>query len=547
VAQAALADVAADLKQAEELYGAGQYAQAEQVYLKVLNEADPGKPGESELAFQARKKLPSIYIATNRPPQAQATVRQLLAKHADHERLPHAVHEIIEQAKGLDRTLEAGQVYQSILTTQPGHPQAIWLKMGIAIANAHLGNDEAVDSALQNIIAQHGADERATEAFGQTAWAYRKLEQFAKARTIYQYVVDNWSNRNRAIFSQTGIVLCSLELKEPEVVDAATQRLLETFAGDKNVVEVVWRIAKIHRQKRDWQRLRPLCRYILDHHGEAEEAIQAQQALIFASIDEEDTMGIEAGLQSLLARFSSDSAMPAVLYPVARKLNRKNDAKAGELYQYILDQHAGHEYVPFAKVNLGQIQIRQGDDAAAEAIFEKALRDYKDHPRLAETIHLMAEGYYDQAAVEERQDREKEPSARKAVLSDRCKLHYQKAMEKWEAILSQLPEHPVVTPRAHHFAGECHRKLDQPEKTIAYFQKVCDNWPDYEYAWHLQLMVAKLYKGLLRSGDIPAAEASIKIEAALAAVLQKYPNSPAAKAASDSLPFSVRLREGEQR
>lgn len=55
-AQLAFADAAADLKQAEELYKAGQYTLAEQVYLKVAGGADPNNPAEREAAFNARRK-----------------------------------------------------------------------------------------------------------------------------------------------------------------------------------------------------------------------------------------------------------------------------------------------------------------------------------------------------------------------------------------------------------------------------------------------------------------------------------------------------------
>jgi len=97
----AIADVAADLSQAEGLYKAGQYAQAEQAYLKVIREADPNKPTESEAAFNAGKSLPLVYIATDRLPQAREAVQQLLGKYTRHEFLPHAIHEIVEGAKPL--------------------------------------------------------------------------------------------------------------------------------------------------------------------------------------------------------------------------------------------------------------------------------------------------------------------------------------------------------------------------------------------------------------------------------------------------------------
>lgn len=531
------ADIPDELKKAEEHVNAGQYAQAEQIYQNIINKADPNKPEELESAFNARRKLPFIYLAIEKQPQAQVVVQQLLTNHADHERLPHAVHEIVEQAKGLNKMLEAGWIYQNILTAQPKHPQAIWLKMGIAITNAHLNNDQAVDSTLQNIIAEHVADERAAEALGQTAWAYRKLEKHENARKVYKYVVDNWSNKDRAVFSQRGIILCSLELKDQEAADVATQELLQKFAGDKNLAKVAWTVADVYKKKMDWERTRPLCEYILKNHPGDADAIWAQQALIFASIDQKDAPGVEAGLQALFAKFSSHKKIPSAAYGTARKLNRYNDAAAQKLYQYIIDNHPDHDYVPFARVNLGQIKIRQSDDTAAVAIFNEVMAKYKGHPILPKAIALMAEGYWEQALFERRQDQD-------AKADD----HFKKALAEWEKIATQFPDIPFTSAQAYHFAGNCYRHFKQYEKANEYYQKVIDNWPDYQYAWHLQYMIGLTYKHLKETGAIPESEADPAIKAAYERVVKNYPDCKAAKAASAWLDYyNKKSTEGGQK
>jgi tetratricopeptide (TPR) repeat protein len=536
VAQAALADVAADLKQAEELYEAGQYEQAEQAYQSVLSNADPEKPEEKELAFTASQRLPVLYLATDRQPQAQATVQQLLANHADHERLPHGLHEIVERAKDADRVLQAGQIYQNIVAAQPEHPQAIWLKMGVAIANAHLGNDEAVDSTLQNIIAQHAADTRAAEALGQTAWAYRKLEDHEKARTVYQYVVDNWPEKDRAIFSQRGIILCSLKLGDQETADTATHELLTAFSDDDNLPLVTWTVAKVHRGEKDWERCRPLCEYILTNHPNAADAIWAQQALIFEAIDQKDAEAVKAGVQQLRTKFAGHQSIASATYGTARKLNGKDDAEAGQLYQFVVDDHPSHDYAPFAKVNLGQIKIRQGDEAGAEAIFEAVLAEYQDHPRLAESIHLMAEGYFDQAQVGF--------DPREESVPEKAQELFARALAKWDHVITRLPQSSTTTAQAYHYSGACYRRLGQHKKAAEYYQTVVERWPSYDYAWHLQYSIGHIYERLKESGTTPASEADPKTKAAYEQLLAEYPGCPAARAAQGWLSHHAEVPQG---
>jgi tetratricopeptide (TPR) repeat protein len=609
--QFALADLADDMNGAEKLYEAGKYSQAEQGYQNIINKADPNKSEDFELAFQARKKLPLVYLAMDQQSQAQAAVQQLLTKNHDHEQLPQAIHEIVEQAKELSKTLQAGQIYQNILQIQPKHPQAIWLKMGIAIANVHLSNDEAVNATLQNIIAQDSGDERAAEAFNQTALAYRKLNKYAKARNVYQFVVDNWPNMDRAIFSQQGLVLCNIDLDDQAAADTATQKLLvdyagstnipeimliigeeyslkgkpdkaltihqyvldkhpdspiavwsqgdkalcylelgdkqtakaatqelmQKFAGDTNISYPVWKIALFHNDKRDWEDARPLCEYLVDKHAEVDISIWAQNILLHTYLTEKNMTAIDTGIQQLLTRFSSNKQLPEAAYWVARDLSKTYPAKARELSEYISETYPDDEFTLYSKVNLCVLQILQDNETSAEAAFNTILSKNKDNPNLAEAVHLMAEGYFERALMEPRQNRQ---------MTEKAKESLQKAQAKWEGIITQFPNTPSVA-QAHYLVGECCYQLGQYEKAIEYYQKTVDNFPDYKNAWLAQSMIVKIYKFMLIDGNISQHEAESEMKAAYEKLIANFPDCPIAGSANKWLERYANATEGGQK
>ena len=235
----ARASVAADLSQAEGQYKAGQYAQAERSYLTVIQQADRNESTGADAAFNARKMLPLVYIATDRLPQAKDAVQQLLSRYAQSESLPRAIHEIVEGSKPLYKLAQVRQLYQDMVTARPADPRAIWLKMGVAIASVHLTDDPSTDSLLQDIIAQHGSDRRAAEALNQIAWACRNLKQYNKALTIYQYVVDKWPEKDRVAFAQHGIVMCQIGLGNHQEADAAFRVLVQKFGKDEDASKMV--------------------------------------------------------------------------------------------------------------------------------------------------------------------------------------------------------------------------------------------------------------------------------------------------------------------
>jgi TolA-binding protein len=319
---------------------AKQYAQAEPVYRKVLQ----SDPNNAEAAYQASKMLARILVATDRLEQVQETIEQLLTQSGGHERLPHALHEILDQARTSGKTLQVGQVYHTILERQPDQAQAIWLKMGIVIADVHLGNDQAVESALQNILDHHRSDARSTEAFGQVAWAYRKLDQQTKARRVYQWVVDNWPTRDRTVFSQRGVVLCSVALDDQAAAAAGVQKLLADYADSKYMPEVARSIAVEYYRKGRLAQALELHQYVTEKHAQSPEALWCQRDIAFCYIDAADVKATEEALQKLVTGFATSARLPEALADVGEYYRKKKDfSNARNVHQEVVKRFPNSE------------------------------------------------------------------------------------------------------------------------------------------------------------------------------------------------------------
>jgi TolA-binding protein len=627
LAQAAVADVAADLSQAEGSYKAHEYAQAEQAYLKVIREADRNKPAESQAAFTAGKSLPLVYIATDRLPQAKDAVQQLLSEYAQYEFLPHAIHEIVEGAKPLYKLAQVRQLYQDLVTARPSDPQALWLKMGMAIASVHLAEDQAVDGTLQNITSQHGADDRAAEVLNHIAWAYRKLQRYNQALIIYQYVVNNWAQKDRVIFTQQSIAICQVRLGDRQAADATLEVMLQKFGKDKNASKLLaWTVYE-YVQAGEIEGAYKLFDLVLQTYPEAPETIEALLALATAVVIGEDRARIEPTVQTLLTRFAPTQVKASALHTVANMLgwkcrdcgnqpleeqnlpgicNRcllaianhtlttwpksdwamwaerdlatvalhrgdtpsaeasisrlstdyasrkdtpealnflagyclelKKHSAAEAVYQHVVKEYPTYDLILLAKTGLGVTQIHEGDDVGAEAIFQKVLMDYANHAMLPEAIHLMAAGYYDQAQFDAKDESKKN-------VSDR---HYAAALAKWQTIIEQLPARSDYAPIAYHYAGRCLHELGQRERAIEYYQKVCDNWPVYSYAWYLQIAVGVITEELVEPGEALTPELAARARSAYERVIDKYPNCPGAQLAAHRLRRLTSTSKGEQ-
>lgn len=508
------ADIPAQFEQAEKYKKTYQYDQAEQIYWQIATD----HPGTDD-ALKAQKNLVCLYIADDNQPWAQAALGQLLADFAGHKRLPHTIHKIAEQCHESGIAGRAKELFQNTLPEQANSPQVIWLQMGLAISNVLLGNDNAAWTSIETLLSDFTADERCAEAVGQVAFCYRKLKQYENARTLYQHVVDNWPNKPRAIFSQRGIVLVSIALGDSSEAEAATEKLLSQFSQDEHLPKVVFTIAETYRGLEEYEQARELHQYVLDNHLDFEDAIFSQREVIISSIELGDDSRAEAGIDELLSQFSSNEHIAKVAYQVARKLNKKDDTKAQELYEYIRDNRPDDEYAALAGAKIGQIQLRLGDDAAARAIFDGVLSDFAGHPILPKAVLLMANGYWESAFLEPRQNLQ---------TTERAKEYFRKAIAEYEKIITQFPEIPHTTAVAYYLAAECYYRLGQYEQAIEYYQEVADNWPEYTHAWLAQLKIAKMYKWLLGAGAISNSETNVAMRVAYEQLLTNFPDCPVA-------------------
>ena len=246
------ADAAEDLKLAQSYEQEGKYDQAEAGYRQVVI-AYPG----GDQAFTAQKELTGLYALRAKAGEAQEAMEKLLGEFSGREYLALAVHEIAEKCGKSREDEVVWQVCRDMLESTSSGENGIWSQMGLAILDIYLGGQLAAEATIDGLIAEFSGDDRSAEALGQLGWAYRKLENHVKAADVYQCVVDNWSERPRAVFSYRGLVYCKIALGDEAGAWAVVQDLLGRFAGDEHVAEAVYSLGQKYDrlEQRDKARL----------------------------------------------------------------------------------------------------------------------------------------------------------------------------------------------------------------------------------------------------------------------------------------------------
>ena len=382
---------------------------------------------------------------------------------------------------------------------------------------------------------------RAAEAVGQVGWAHRKIKDFANARPLHQHVVEHWPDNERAIYSQRAIIFCDLALRDWAHADVSIDKLLGDYSPHKDAPQVVHDLDYDCRQ-RLWQLAARVggaansaqeeeltfydeivCRiseHILEQWPKTRYAMWAQRSIAFAHIHAGRYDEAAVAVERLKTDYPSHEGLPQAFIWLGNDYMRMQQFESAyDCYQYVVERWPESELVVEAKVNLGGVRIRQGEEQGARAAFDEVITEYQDGPEFAQVMRLTATVYWE-AALADRRD----------GLDEQSRMHFEQALFESQGILD-LQDSPDYTPWAHYLAGMCYRLLGEDDQVVACYEKLIEDWPDFERAWDAQYQIGRIYADLGKEGKIPRDTGEAKAKAAFEAVVRDYPDCISAKAA----------------
>jgi len=508
------ADAADDLKLAQTYEQKGRYEQAEAGYRQVVT-AYPG----SDQAFDAQKYLTALYALRGKASEAQEAMEKLLGQFSQREYLPLAVHEIVEKCGKSRGDEKVWQVCRNMLESTSSGKDGIWSQMGLAILDIFLGGQLAAQATIDNLIADFSGDARSAEALGQIGWAYRKPQKHEKAAELYQYVVDNWSDRPRAVFSYRGLVYCKIALRDEAGAWAVVEDLLGRFSGDEHIAEVAYSLGQNYDRLEQRDKARLLYEYILSKQPKSTYALWAQRGIVFMDIKLGNYKAAGEGIKVILAKYPDHNDLPQALQWLGNDYYKvKEYEKAANSYRYVVDNWPQSEYALGSQKGLILSSVKLMDGPSTHAAIDDLFAKFSGGEDIAQIALDLGDqcrhGLDDYAAARRLYEGllARYPDSKQAMWAQRdivfvdIKLgNYAAAESGIETMVAKYPDHNDV-PQALQWLGNDYHRVKEYEKAAKSYRYVVDNWPQSECALGAQ-------KGLILSSvklkDDPNTNAAI--------------------------------------
>ena len=470
---------------------------------------------------------------------ADATTSQMIADYADNADLPAALCVVADTYSWRKKFDKSEKLYSVIMDKFPNSAVAAKARLAVVGVNALAFIEDKnysqakgqVDLMITDFNNQSDLPPMLFRIGQEFSWRHRYVE----AKDIFDYAADKSSDTSlsqQAKLWSARSNVCSLISKatDTEVV-AAIDKLMSDFTGDAGLADAVYWISKEYEWKKGtvddrtgwydapnsaYQRL--MSQFSNTSYGQAAEWDQKRlthRMNIFKLLGSTDQNGIETAIDKMVAELNGRPEIAGELYWIACNYDEQPDKgpQAKQMYERII-----REYPTTSEANKAVLDIRRlaiwdtlnsGDATMAQALMDKFIADFNQHPYAGDCLGRTADKNYLLALESNKQEQKQQ-----------AKDYFARAESVWNRIISA--NLPINLGKVYYFAAVCRQKHGDWDGAITYCQKVVNEYPDFEYVCGAQAAIGWCYEALRDSNEIPKKIANPLIEEAYKSVLTNY-------------------------
>lgn len=388
------------------------------------------------------------------------------------------------------------------------------------------GKDAEASDAYQKLITDFAGNPKLPSSVYNVAETYRNASKFDKSLLIYQDLVKKWPVSSQAVWAQRGVTISNIALGKMAEAQTELNKLKQSFSSDPNITEAVFHVADAYYWFGKYGEADGVYKDVAASYPKSDFSMWAQMGLAISAIAQDKDSVAETAKDNLVANFSSNPKLPEALFYIAGRYeySKKYD-KATAIYQQISSQFSQSLQAADARFAIAKISATSLFDSGKvdECMLQvdKLISDFHSHTALAWALSReIAEQRYFYKAFEIK-EQNNEALARQ---------YFNNAITIWEKVINQLSS-PTEKPFACLWIADSYVQLGDYAKSAQYYQKIVDENPEFEFAWHAQYMVGRNYEKLTKAGLVDEKIAAEKIRMAYEQLLEKYPACKAANLA----------------
>lgn len=470
---------------------------------------------------------------------ANTAIDKMVSDFATNPDLPETLYWLAERYKAQNRTAEAVRLNQIIVQKYPASPWAgkgnLNLTREKIISLIASQNYELSKAALDKFMTDFAGNPQLPEAIFWIAERYQRFDRFDDAKQIFQQIIDKFPNSPWADKSKTWLsrinVLSLIVAQDYDNAKAALAQFTTGFANTPDFPEAIYWIAERYERQGKTDDAQALCQKIITDYPASQWVTKAKAGHPSGNDVVQDAstiVDIKADTNSVAVikdvNLNPDLEKAAVeIYRVARGYEEANDYdSADKAYEQVVRDYPATIKGSNAVLDIRRLGILNALDSndtnQADILLSQYVEDFNLTPYAGECLELLVDKCYLTASQLRRQYKSQEANSRFAFAENVLQI----MIDKKTTGNSTIGNADSLA-GLYFYAAGCRQNQQKWDGAIKYFQKVVDNYPDFQYAWNAQAAIGWCYEEIRDLSQAPKEAINPLAEEAYKTVLEKYP------------------------
>ena len=373
---------------------------------------------------------------------------------------------------------------------------------------------EKATEELNNFWSRYVSDERFVQYACRIKDWYWKEKKYAGHFNLCQRLADEFPDNELTMGIEFDQLTGYIKLKEFAMAESKFGEFYSKYSDSSNFVDRVQSICQIFIKINDPASALPYINTTLEALSSDDRMIWLLKTKAECYIMMNSEVRADQIIDQIFADYWDQDDFVPVLYGLATNYRKSgNNEKSIELLHLLLNNTPKATEQLTAYMDIAKSYVASDEYEKVNEQLDLIRDNFSSHVRLPYTVYVIGEEYF--IAAED---------LRLNKMRRKASEYYQKAISIWEQkIISGMPgcDHEA---EAYLFAGIGYERLGNNQKAVEYFEKVIQDWPDYQHTDAAYYFYGTCMKKLLNRNMVSKEVAVPCIEEAYKTLLENYPN-----------------------
>jgi len=471
--------------------------------------------------------------------EADAAVDKLIADYSGEAQLSSAFSDIADFYCWHRKYDGAQRMYSAIINKSP---DAVWTtKARLNITRLEILKQieqryyEEAEKQLGDMVKDFRDEPNLAVAIFHIGQEFGWQRSYGESKSAFDYLVKDFSNTSigqEARLWQARANICSLitlRTTNDEEIGAAIDKLINDFSGDSRLTDTLFWISREYEwtkgtsiNRNAWlDKPNSVYKQLMQKFGSGQAEWDYKRLnhrmKIFNLMKQSDQNAIDTAIEEMAAEFTGRPELAGEFYWVAfgyeEDPNKCSQAKV--IYERIVSTCPDSVEADTAILDMRRRIITdtiiEGDMNGGEVLIDEFVADFKNDIYAGTCLGRVSLGYYKKGLELNQQGN-----------PDSAKEHFERSAGVWQRITENNLQTGKNDAYLYFYAAANYHHLRRLDEAIEIYQKILDDWPDFEYGCGVQSAIGWCYEKMRDSNEVPKEAINPLIEEAYKAVLDNY-------------------------